>query len=381
MVMMVANLPADVRRRRDELVIRVQRTDDALAVFAEASTRLRQLVPFDAALWMTTDPATGLPTAPTRIENLDDQPEHCSRAWRREFLGGDVNLFRDLARADQPASALRVAAQDPLHSARYRDLLRPSGFDDELRAVLRAGDSPWGAIWLFRNHGQRAFTHREVGLVASLSTPLGEALRVRARPTTTPDSPVPHSHPGLLRFDAAGALISANDQARAWLAELPPCGLNFPSDLGLMMPSWVMGVVFRASAAGGRGDATARARVHTPRGPWLTCHASCLWDADGSLDQIAVVIEPATAAEIAPIIIQAYDLSDREQQIIRLLARGASTTDISQALFVSPHTVRSHIKAVFGKVGVASRGELVAKLFAEHYEPVHTADVTRVHDN
>jgi DNA-binding CsgD family transcriptional regulator len=50
-------------------------------------------------------------------------------------------------------------------------------------------------------------------------------------------------------------------------------------------------------------------------------------------------------------------------------------------LFVSPHTVRSHIKTVFGKVGVSSRGELVAKLFAEHYEPVHTADVARVHDN
>jgi hypothetical protein len=42
--------------------------------------------------------------------------------------------------------------------------------------------------------------------------------------------------------------------------------------------------------------------------------------------------------------------------------------------------VRDHIKAVFGKVGVTSRGELVAKLFAEHYEPTHTADVVRVHD-
>jgi DNA-binding CsgD family transcriptional regulator len=379
---MLANMPPDVRRRRDELVMQVQRTDDAVAVFAEASTRLRHLVPFDAAIWMMTDPATGLATAPTRIENLGDQPERCSRAWRQEHFGGDVNLFRDLARADQPAAALRAAAQDPLYSARYREQLRPLGYDDELRAVLRAGTSPWGAIWLFRHHGQRAFTHGEVGLVASLSEPLGEALRVRARPTKTPDGPVPHSHPGLLRFDAAGAPISANDQARAWLAELPPCELNFPSDLGLTMPPWVMGVVFRASAAAdGRGDGTARVRIRTPRGPWLVCHASCLWDADGSLDQIAVVIEPATATEIAPIIIQAYDLSDREQQIIRLIARGASTTDISQALFLSPHTVRSHVKTVFGKVGVSSRGELVAKLFAEHYEPVHTADLTRVYDN
>jgi hypothetical protein len=29
------------------------------------------------------------------------------------------------------------------------------------------------------------------------------------------------------------------------------------------------------------------------------------------------------------------------------------------------------VKAVFDKVGVSSRGELVAKLFAEHYAPLH----------
>jgi hypothetical protein len=33
--------------------------------------------------------------------------------------------------------------------------------------------------------------------------------------------------------------------------------------------------------------------------------------------------------------------------------------------------VRDHVKAIFHKVGVSCRGELVAKLFAEHYEPVH----------
>jgi DNA-binding CsgD family transcriptional regulator len=151
-----------------------------------------------------------------------------------------------------------------------------------------------------------------------------------------------------------------------------------PSDLGVAVPVWMLATVFRALAvARARGDGTARARVRTRRGLWLVCHASCLRDADGALGSIAVVVEPAKAAEIAPIVVQAYDLTDREQQITRLIARGAATADIAGELFLSAHTVRDHVKAIFQKVGVSSRGELVAKLFAEHYEPVHFGEVVR----
>ena len=57
---------------------------------------------------------------------------------------------------------------------------------------------------------------------------------------------------------------------------------------------------------------------------------------------------------------------------MRAIARGNSTPEIAAELFLSAHTVRDYIKAVFDKVGVSSRGELVAKLFAEHYaDPFH----------
>ncbi|GGK76881.1 hypothetical protein Ppa06_38700 [Planomonospora parontospora subsp. parontospora] len=51
------------------------------------------------------------------------------------------------------------------------------------------------------------------------------------------------------------------------------------------------------------------------------------------------------------------------------MARGLPTTEIAAALFVSPHTVRGHLKAAFGKAGISSRGELVARLFAGHRRP------------
>lgn len=376
-------MPTEIRRRRNELVRGVQRVDDPIAVFTEASRRLRRLVPFDAAVWLTTDPGTGLPTAPTLADNLelDGEQEQCSALWRREFLVADVNRYRDLARAEVPAAALRATVANPNQSARYREFLDPLGFGDELRAVLRVGDSPWGAVNLFRRRGQAPFTRAETELVASLSAPLGETLRTRARPAGLLGEPVPGGRPGLLLFDRHGGLLSANEEARTWLAELPH-DQDLPSDLGVGVPMWLLGTVFGALAvAHGGGDGSARSRVRIRRGTWLVCHASLLCDADDALTGVAVVIEPATAAEIAPIIVQAYDLTEREQQITRLIARGAGTAEIAEELFLSAHTVRDHVKAIFAKVGVSSRGELVARLFADFYEPVHLQDVVRAHRN
>jgi DNA-binding CsgD family transcriptional regulator len=370
-------------RRRDELVLRAHRADTAAAVLAEASTRLGRLVPFDAAVWFMTDPATGLPVAPTRIENVpDEDPGFCSRVWRWEFMSRDVNLLRDLARAPVPAAGLRTASGgDPASSRRYHRLLRAMGLDDELRAVLRVGDSPWGAAMLYRRPGRPPFSAREIGLMASLSEPLAEALRNRSRaadPAAAPCDEGPLA-PGLLLFDLDGNLVSADQQAAWWLTQLPTSAPTTPTDLGLPLPTWLQAIALRAaSAATGHRDGTARARMRTRAGMWLVCHAACLRDAGGQAAQVAAMIEPATSTEIAPIVVQAYELTDREQQITRLVARGFGTRDIAGQLHLSPHTVRDYLKTIFGKVQVGSRGELVAKLYAEHYEPIHTNDVTRL---
>lgn len=61
----------------------------------------------------------------------------------------------------------------------------------------------------------------------------------------------------------------------------------------------------------------------------------------------------------------------REQEITLLIAQGAATAESAGRLYLSAHTVRDYIKTIFDKVGVCSRGELVARLFAEHYAPIH----------
>ncbi len=51
------------------------------------------------------------------------------------------------------------------------------------------------------------------------------------------------------------------------------------------------------------------------------------------------------------------------------MAQGLSTAAISERLFLSSWTVQDHLKSIFEKAGVGTRGELVARLFFEHYVP------------
>ena len=53
------------------------------------------------------------------------------------------------------------------------------------------------------------------------------------------------------------------------------------------------------------------------------------------------------------------DLTDREREVLRLVAGGASTTEMRHRLGVSEHTVRSHVRHLMAKLGVHSRVEAV----------------------
>lgn len=84
---------------------------------------------------------------------------------------------------------------------------------------------------------------------------------------------------------------------------------------------------------------------------------------------MVIVIEPSKPEEVVWLNVAAYDLSSREEEVIRLVVRGASTRQISRTLFISEYTVQDHLSNAFEKVGVRSRGELVKQLFFDDLYP------------
>ncbi|WP_368072465.1 response regulator transcription factor [Paenibacillus sp. KS1] len=62
---------------------------------------------------------------------------------------------------------------------------------------------------------------------------------------------------------------------------------------------------------------------------------------------------------------EAYELSEREKQILNAIVRGMSTKELALSLHISAYTVQDHIKAIFAKTGTSSRRDLVWRLFSQ----------------
>ena len=67
-------------------------------------------------------------------------------------------------------------------------------------------------------------------------------------------------------------------------------------------------------------------------------------------------------------------LTDRELEVLRLVAAGRSNREIAAELFISPKTASVHVSNILGKLKVASRGEAAAKAHSLRlFDPVSNA--------
>lgn len=78
---------------------------------------------------------------------------------------------------------------------------------------------------------------------------------------------------------------------------------------------------------------------------------------------------PLDPRALAPELMEGYGLTAREGDVVRCLFHGLSTKQIAIALRISPYTVQEHFTAIFDKVGVRSRRQLVGTVFRRFFEP------------
>lgn len=65
---------------------------------------------------------------------------------------------------------------------------------------------------------------------------------------------------------------------------------------------------------------------------------------------------------ISEIFMQQYNITNREREIIDLIVKGHSNTEIGKKLYISPKTVRNHVYNIYQKIGVTNRFAFVSYL-------------------
>src|SRR6478672_5835595 len=324
----------------------------------QAAARIDRVVPTDGYFLAATDPETTLCIGTGLVRELP--AEQCQPHWDYEFLVPDYLKYADIARSEHRVADIHDATSGrPDRSPRFKQYSAATGYRSEVRLAFTVGDAAWGIAQLNRVSGR--FTDDEKAWLELASASIARGLR-RAMVAEPASSPELRRGPGVLLLDARGRVASATREALEWLEELEPELLM--SDVGdVQVPFHAHGFAKRVRAGHEDGEPQIRSRLRTRRGVWLLMHGAVL---EGS-EQVALIIEPAKSADVAPLIVDAYGLTGRELDVTRAIARGLSTEEIAAELYLSPHTVRDHVKALFEKVGVSSRGELVHRVFAEHY--------------
>ncbi len=340
------------RREAARDIIAICRHDlDSRTLRARIAARLRRAIPQDAFCFGTIDPWTLLITD----EVSEGIPSAAAApAAHNEYLVPDVDKFSVLATSHRTTAILsQSTGGHPSGSHRFRTVLPIIDARHEMRAVFVADGRCWGGLAMFRNGGRPDFTQHDADLVRAVSVPVAVALRRAAcRPGAAVGVTTDPGGPGVLLLDGGGEVLAANEPARRALDELSP---------------FRMAVHEVAAAARSGHGARAHARIRSRTGRWLSLWGSPL---DGGEEStVSIVIQTAPSSEISQLLMLAYALTPREREVLQQVIAGTPSAGIAAELHISSGTVQDHLKSIFSKVGVRSRGRLVSHVLGEHHLP------------
>jgi DNA-binding CsgD family transcriptional regulator len=349
--------------RAEDKITRLSKQGLDMVAFWRACTPvLADAVPhYMAPCCYTIDPASGLVTSHFQ----EGMPEFPPEWIAMEYAEEDVNRLPDVARSASGVSTLYDATGgNPSSSPRWHANITYGGDQEMIAAIRTRSGDVWGALGLYRQPDRPLFDAYEQAFLAAISPLMAAAVRraLLIGESTDPEGP---DAPGMIVLGSDWRPESMSPGVEEWLLDLPDGNLA-----ASRLPTAVLAVAGRVARSAPSTDNPAEvavARVLTRSGRWVVLHGVPLAALDSQ--RVAVIVEPAHPSRIVPLLMSAYGLTEREQQLTRLILQGFSTIDIADRLVISEHTVQAHLRNIFTKTEVRTRRDLVTKIFFAHYEP------------
>lgn len=325
---------------------------------ALAARVLEVLVPAlraDGGALVLMDPHTGL----FWTGAVDRLPApSCHPFFASELDTEGPRTFRRLARDGAVASALSL--RGPEHDSFRTSVLAPFGYGDEVRVVARDAGVSWGGLSLWRRREAEPFTEEQERILDAVAPVVGAALRDAVlRSLVNPESREV-THGALVIED--GVVVEASPEARRLLREIDEPATEEYRSLDQLL-------------ALSRRESRFSVVIGTGDGRWVAAHGTALSDT-----RTVVVLTAPSPADLLGALVASSGLTPREVEVTRLLCRGLTDTEIARELTISAHTAHDHVRAVRAKLGVRSRAEVAARVFADRYLDQFLASARVVHD-
>lgn len=249
----------------------------------------------------------------------------CDSATARSLAEESVRIFRGGEDAFGLATSLASLGVVVLDQ---EDYALASSLLEESLALFRANEDYWGLTLPLRHLGVIALRQGDYARAATLLKETLVLLRQLGEKTFISRS-----------LESLAAVVAMRDDHRR-AARLFGAGEALREEIGASIlpyhrPDYDHAVTVARAGMGEEAFAAA----------WAEGKAMTLDEA------VAYALETPTT----PVLSYPAALTDREAEVLRLVAKGFTNAQVAERLFISPRTVNAHLRTIYGKLGVSSR--------------------------
>jgi DNA-binding CsgD family transcriptional regulator/PAS domain-containing protein len=220
--------------------------------------------------------------------------------------------------------------------------------------LFRKKRRPWTDAENLRFNILRPLLAQHLAMTAELDTALASRTWVLTA--------LEHSCSAVLLMDSRGSILFANDRADDLLSRQTEEGLSVFTTEGRTAP--LLSVLIRLAGSSAPPERLPLV-ITNGRAVEVSLHlSSAPSDPTGPVYAVTLTEREALSLMDVKLYLEQRGVSDREAQVVDGVLRGLRNAEIARELFICEYTVKDHLKRVFSKLGVSSRGALMQALRA-----------------